>query len=255
MIPQYCSAVRYDAPARPGDRTSSFCGYLEVSGIFITVALSYTGGLQGTGDTRSPLYISIMSQVVDSAQALFRIFEATRGLEPGNIWLAILERPLHARGLSVMRFRQGKWQTRGQYWAGEAVIRNAKCKIQNANADLSAKDLIKVKAATPQFPREFASQAIGALPAPICGMPTDLSQDIRDRTFKFACAVATLVLSFNNHRLRWIVDQLLRSATSVGANLGERSRPDLQGRILPSVKCSTLTRSRETLSGCGYALN
>ena len=28
-------------------------------------------------------------------------------------------------------------------------------------------------------------------------MPTDLSQDIRDRTFKFACAVATLVLSLD----------------------------------------------------------
>ena len=33
--------------------------YLSFSGLFITVALSYTGGLQGTGDTRSPLYISI----------------------------------------------------------------------------------------------------------------------------------------------------------------------------------------------------
>ena len=38
--------------------------YLSVSGLFITVALSYTGGLQGTGDTRSPLYISIVSQVI-----------------------------------------------------------------------------------------------------------------------------------------------------------------------------------------------
>jgi len=27
--------------------------YLAVSGIFVTVALIYTGGLQGTGDTRS----------------------------------------------------------------------------------------------------------------------------------------------------------------------------------------------------------
>ena len=29
--------------------------YLSLSGIFLTVALSYTGGLQGTGDTRSPM--------------------------------------------------------------------------------------------------------------------------------------------------------------------------------------------------------
>ncbi|HVS60391.1 MAG TPA: MATE family efflux transporter, partial [Gemmatimonadaceae bacterium] len=33
---------------------------LAVSGLFITVALTYTGGLQGTGDTKSPLYISII---------------------------------------------------------------------------------------------------------------------------------------------------------------------------------------------------
>ncbi|MGH7536990.1 MAG: MATE family efflux transporter, partial [Gemmatimonadales bacterium] len=38
--------------------------FLSVSGLFVTVALTYTGGLQGTGDTRSPLYISIVSQIV-----------------------------------------------------------------------------------------------------------------------------------------------------------------------------------------------
>src|SRR5207247_1524096 len=37
--------------------------FLSVSGLFVTVALTYTGGLQGTGDTRSPLYISILSQI------------------------------------------------------------------------------------------------------------------------------------------------------------------------------------------------
>ena len=39
------------------------CMYLAVSGFFITMALVYTGGLQGTGDTRSPLYITLASQV------------------------------------------------------------------------------------------------------------------------------------------------------------------------------------------------
>ena len=37
---------------------------LSVSGLFITIALTYTGGLQGTGDTKSPLYISIVSQIL-----------------------------------------------------------------------------------------------------------------------------------------------------------------------------------------------
>ena len=37
---------------------------LSLSGLFIAVALTYTGGLQGTGDTKSPLYISIVSQII-----------------------------------------------------------------------------------------------------------------------------------------------------------------------------------------------
>ena len=83
--------------------------YLSVSGFFITVALSYTGGLQGTGDTRSPLYISILSQVVVPL-GLCTVFEATLGLEAGYIWMAILVGHMTRCGLSVARFRQQKWR-------------------------------------------------------------------------------------------------------------------------------------------------
>src|SRR2546422_7882535 len=51
--------------------------FLSVSGLFVTVALTYTGGLQGTGDTRSPLYISILSQIVVPL-GLCTMFQATR---------------------------------------------------------------------------------------------------------------------------------------------------------------------------------
>src|SRR2546426_5352031 len=64
-------------------------GFLSVSGLFVTVALTYTGGLQGTGDTRSPLYISIASQIVVPL-GLCTLFQATRGLRPADIWTAIL---------------------------------------------------------------------------------------------------------------------------------------------------------------------
>jgi putative MATE family efflux protein len=84
-------------------------GYLAVSGFFITVALSYTGGLQGTGDTRSPLYISIVSQVVIPL-GLCTLFEITRGLQPADIWLAIVIGHMARAGLSVGRFRQQKWR-------------------------------------------------------------------------------------------------------------------------------------------------
>jgi four helix bundle protein len=48
------------------------------------------------------------------------------------------------------------------------------------------------------------------------------SQDIRDRTFRFACAAAHLALQFQPRPgVRCIVDQLLKSATSVGANVEE----------------------------------
>jgi Na+-driven multidrug efflux pump len=85
-------------------------GYLSVSGLFITVALSYTGGLQGTGDTRSPLYISVISQIVIPL-GLCTAIEATRALTPGDIWTAIVVGHFTRCVLSVARFRQQKWRT------------------------------------------------------------------------------------------------------------------------------------------------
>jgi putative MATE family efflux protein len=83
--------------------------YLSVSGFFITTALSYTGGLQGTGDTRSPLYISIVSQVVIPL-GLCTIFQMTRGLQPADIWMSIVLGHVTRATLSVLRFRQQKWR-------------------------------------------------------------------------------------------------------------------------------------------------
>jgi len=83
--------------------------FLSVSGLFVTVALTYTGGLQGTGDTRSPLYISIVSQIVVPL-GLCTLFQATRGLRPADIWTAILLGHITRCALSVLRFRQGKWR-------------------------------------------------------------------------------------------------------------------------------------------------
>ena len=83
--------------------------YLSVSGLFITVALAYTGGLQGTGDTRSPLYISIVSQIVIPL-GICAVLQATRGLSAPEIWLAIVIGHFTRCLLSVTRFRQQKWR-------------------------------------------------------------------------------------------------------------------------------------------------
>ena len=83
---------------------------LSVSGLFITVALSYTGGLQGTGDTKSPLYISMISQILVPLGICF-VIQQTSKLDPIDIWLAILAGHVTRCVLSVLRFRQGKWRT------------------------------------------------------------------------------------------------------------------------------------------------
>ncbi len=91
------------------DLGAELLAYLSVSGIFITGALAYTGGLQGTGDTKSPLYISIVSQVLIPV-GLCSFFQALGQLDPGEIWLAIVLGHLTRSVLSLGRFRQGKWR-------------------------------------------------------------------------------------------------------------------------------------------------
>jgi Na+-driven multidrug efflux pump len=84
-------------------------GYLSISGFFITVALTFTGGLQGTGDTRSPLVITLISQVVLPI-GLCTAFQTFGKLEPADVWTAILIGHFTRCVLSVIRFRQGKWR-------------------------------------------------------------------------------------------------------------------------------------------------
>lgn len=83
--------------------------FLAVSGFFITVALTFTGGLQGTGDTRSPLYITLVSQLLVPI-GLCSLLQAMRPLEPSDIWTAILLGHVTRGALSVYRFHQGKWR-------------------------------------------------------------------------------------------------------------------------------------------------
>jgi len=82
---------------------------LSFSGVLIAVALTYTGGLQGTGDTKSPLYISIVSQMVVPLGICF-VIQQTSTLDPIDIWVAIFIGHATRCALSVIRFNQGMWR-------------------------------------------------------------------------------------------------------------------------------------------------
>lgn len=109
LIPRYLLAVFGMTDVLVIDIGEQLLRYLSVSGFFITVALSYTGGLQGTGDTRSPLYISVLSQIVIPL-GMCSFFQTTTGLAPGHIWMAILTGHITRCALSVARFKQQKWR-------------------------------------------------------------------------------------------------------------------------------------------------
>jgi Na+-driven multidrug efflux pump len=83
--------------------------YLSVSGFFITVALTFTGGLQGTGDTRSPLYITLVSQIAVPIGMCFTL-QAFDRLEASGVWTAIVLGHATRCVLSVWRFEQGQWK-------------------------------------------------------------------------------------------------------------------------------------------------
>jgi putative MATE family efflux protein len=88
---------------------SQLLRYLSVSGFFITVALTYNGGLQGTGDTRSPLFITLISQVALPLGMCFFLEQSGR-LTPSGVWTAIVLGHFTRCALTVMRFKQGKWK-------------------------------------------------------------------------------------------------------------------------------------------------
>ena len=83
--------------------------FLALSGFFITLALVYTGALQGTGDTRSPLYITLASQIAIPI-GLCTLIQMIRPLHSTDIWISIVLGHFTRCVLSVIRFRQGKWR-------------------------------------------------------------------------------------------------------------------------------------------------
>jgi putative MATE family efflux protein len=87
---------------------TDFLAYLSVSGVFLACALSLTGGLQGAGDTKTPMYIAFVTQI----GILLGICEVCRRLgilTPHIIWIAILVSHSTRFAITWFMFQRGGW--------------------------------------------------------------------------------------------------------------------------------------------------
>ena len=78
-------------------------------------------------------------------------------------------------------------------------------------------------------------------------MATDSARDIRERAFRFGCAVARLALALTPRPgARALVDQLLRAGTAIGANLEEAKAGSSRREFVRYLEIS-LREARESL--------
>ncbi len=82
--------------------------FLAVSAFFVSAALTITGGLQGAGDTKTPMYIAFVSQIVVLLGLCF-VFQQTGYLSPTSIWTAVLISHFTRFIATAFVFHQGRW--------------------------------------------------------------------------------------------------------------------------------------------------
>jgi putative MATE family efflux protein len=83
--------------------------FLAFSGIFVAVTLAFTGGLQGAGDTKKPMYIAFFTQVMIMLGVCF-VFDRMGLLSTTVIWSAILAGHASRFTLSLAAFLHGGWK-------------------------------------------------------------------------------------------------------------------------------------------------
>ena len=89
-----------------------FLRFLAVSGVFLAATLAYTGGLQGAGDTKTPMWIAFVTQI-GILLGLCEIFLRTGHLTTTTIWMSIVIAHIMRFMLSFYFFRRGSWSTLG----------------------------------------------------------------------------------------------------------------------------------------------
>ncbi len=83
--------------------------YLAFSGVCVVVTLAITGGLQGAGDTKKPMYIALVTQIFVLLGICFVLLQLGR-LTPTAIWTAILISHASRLTLTLASFARGSWR-------------------------------------------------------------------------------------------------------------------------------------------------
>ena len=83
--------------------------YLAFSGVFVVIGLAYTGGLQGAGDTKSPMIAAFISQII-VLLGICVVFQQLGTLSTDKIWAAILISHLTRLAFVAVLFRLEKWK-------------------------------------------------------------------------------------------------------------------------------------------------
>jgi MATE family multidrug resistance protein len=83
--------------------------YLSVSSVPFAVGLICMGGLQGVGDTRTPLVIALISQILLPV-AFCSAAAFVMPLVPATMWQALVLAHATRCALAVAAFRRGRWR-------------------------------------------------------------------------------------------------------------------------------------------------
>jgi len=88
---------------------TSLLGVLAFSGFFVSSALAFTGGMQGGGDTVTPMVIAVLSQIV-ILLGLCQLFTQLDMLTLDLIWKCILVSHISRFVMSIGAFQWGRWR-------------------------------------------------------------------------------------------------------------------------------------------------
>lgn len=83
--------------------------FLAISGFFLATTLAFTGGMQGAGDTVSPMVIAFLTQI-GVLLGICTVASTMGVLSTNVIWAAILSSHFTRWVLTLLAFRYGRWQ-------------------------------------------------------------------------------------------------------------------------------------------------